>query len=196
MENTSDELELWRAFKTGDELAFSQIYQRHIKILYRYGHKISSDSKVVEDAIQDLFADIWNGRSNLTDPDSVKYYLMRILRRKISRHLEYPNKTEQLDEINTDQLSNTESIENQIMRTEGDDLMARKVQNAILHLSLRQQEAINLRYFHELSHAQIAEIMEISLQSVHNTLQKAMKGLREALHFYPEAYCLPLFFWI
>jgi len=194
MENSSEDLELWKAFKTGDELAFSQIYQRYIKVLYRYGHKISGDTKVVEDAIQDLFADIWNGRNNLTDPDSVKYYLLRILRRKISRNLEYPNKTEQLDEADTEQFSNTESIENEIVRIEGDDLMARRVQNAILHLSSRQQEAINLRYFHEFSHSQIAEIMDISLQSVHNTLQKAMKGLREVLLFYPEANGLLLLF--
>ena len=194
MENSSGDLELWQAFKKGDELAFSQIYGRYIKVLYKYGQKVSSDTKVVEDAIQDLFVDIWNSRSNLTDPESVKYYLMRILRRKISRNLEYPNKTEQLNEFDPDQILNTESIESEMVRIEGDDLMSRKIQNAILHLSSRQQEAINLRYFHNFSHNQIAEIMDISLQSVHNTLQKAMKGLRDLLPLYPGGLILFFYF--
>ena len=185
MENSSGDPELWTAFKKGDENAFSQIYQRYIKVLYRYGHKVSNDTKIVEDAIQDLFVDIWNGRENLTDPDSVKYYLLRILRRKINRNLEYPGLMEPIEDQNLDQIFNTESFESEIVRTEGNDQTSREIQDAILQLSLRQQEAINLRYFHSFTHNQIAEIMDISLQSVHNTLQKAMKGLREILNNYP-----------
>ncbi|TDE12916.1 RNA polymerase sigma factor [Dyadobacter psychrotolerans] len=181
MENDAGDLVLWKAFKTGDGEAFSKIYRLYVKVLYRYGQKISPDTKVVEDAIQDLFVDIWNGRENLTDPDSVKYYLFRILRRKISRILTSPYAAEQLEEQHLEFISPTESFETEMVRLEGDHLKLRKVQDAILQLSSRQQEAINLRYFHDFSHHQIAEIMDISLQSVHNTLQKAMKGLRLVL---------------
>ncbi len=43
--------------------------------------------------------------------------------------------------------------------------------HALTQLPPRQQEVANLRYYYEFSHQQIADIMNISLQSVHNTLQ-------------------------
>ncbi len=62
------------------------LYKSHIEILYRYGHKLTTDTQLVEDSIQDMFIELWNSRKRLSDTDSIKYYLFRILRRKITQH--------------------------------------------------------------------------------------------------------------
>jgi len=176
-----NDTDLWRNFRSGDDSAFSMLYQTHIEILYKYGHKLTSDSQVVEDSIQDMFIELWNSRQRLSDTDSIKFYLFRILRRKITQ-----NPLNRKNE-NVEVLENTfssSSAESQIIDRESEGVRTKMLGKALSKLPPRQQEVVNLRYFHEFNHQQIAGIMNISLQSVHNTLQKSMKGLRDLLSDY------------
>lgn len=161
-------------------------------MLYRYGYKIVSDTQVVEDAIQDLFADLWNSRRNLGDTDSVRFYLFRVLRRKVGKNLKYFEAAELPDEEFLSDFAGTDPREKEIIETEQNAFRIQSLQKAIHHLPDRQREVINLRYFHEFTHQEISGIMGISLQSVHNLLQKSMKSLRSLLTRNPE---ILLLFW-
>ena len=185
--NDSD---LWRSFRSGDETAFSMLYKSHIELLYRYGHKLTIDTQLVEDSIQDMFIELWNSRQRLSETDSIKYYLFRVLRRKITQHPLNRNvagagvEAEQVNALEHRLFS--VSAESQLIDSEREQGRSRMLGQALTQLPPRQQEVVNLRYFHEFNHQQIADIMNISLQSVHNTLQKSMKGLRELLAGYSE----------
>lgn len=196
MEQAYNDIELWRAFKKGDDAAFALMYRLHIKALYHYGQKITSDTQLVEDSIQDLFADLWNSRENLSDTDSIKYYLFRVLRRKISRNLAYPNSVEQLEEQLENIALGSDYYENELINLEGRNARIRHLEHALMQLPARQREVVNLRYFHGFDHAGISGIMGITHQSVHNLLQKSMKSLREILVGNPDLLLLSLiFFW-
>lgn len=195
--NDSD---LWSSFRSGDETAFSMLYKSHIEILYRYGHKLTADTQLVEDSIQDMFIELWNSRKRLSDTDSIKYYLFRILRRKITQH---PlNRNVAGAGVEADKVDALEhrffsvSAESELINTESELGRSRMLGRALTQLPARQQEVVNLRYYHEFNHQQIADIMNISLQSVHNTLQKSMKGLRELLSGYSEIILTALIFLI
>lgn len=192
--NDSD---LWRSFRSGDETAFSMLYKSHIDILYRYGHKLTVDTQLVEDSIQDMFIELWNGRKRLSDTDSIKYYLFRVLRRKITQHPLNRNVAGAGAEISAfEHRFFSVSTESELIDTEREQGRSRALGRALTQLPPRQQEVVNLRYYHEFNHQQIAEIMNISLQSVHNTLQKSMRGLRELLSGYSEVILTILFFFI
>jgi RNA polymerase sigma factor (sigma-70 family) len=180
-----NDIDLWKRFRSGDDIAFSLLYKTYIDVLYRYGHKLTIDSDLVEDAIQDMFIELWNSRQRLSDTDSIKYYLFRILRRKITRNPLNRAATDSGIE-DMEQAFFTVSAESQLIDLEHESTRTRMLNTALLKLPPRQHEAVNLRYFHEFSHQQIADIMNISLQSVHNTLQKSMKGLKEILSDYAE----------
>src|SRR5690606_40649004 len=85
--STGPELELWRQFKAGDESAYIIIYQKYFRILYRFGVKISNNPEMVKDCIQDLFIDLWNNKKQLSDTDSITFYLWASLKRKIYKVL-------------------------------------------------------------------------------------------------------------
>jgi RNA polymerase sigma factor (sigma-70 family) len=176
-----EDIELWKSFKAGQTPAFSLLYRRYVTVLYKYGLRITPDNQLVEDAIQDLFVDLWKGRENLADPDSVKYYLFIALRRRVVRCITSSDNIEQFDNENYKHVPYVESAEHQIVDQEESGTLLRTVQSAVANLPLRQQEVINLRYFHNFSHPEISEMMGISLQSVHNTLQKAMKSLKQQI---------------
>ena len=64
----------------------AEVYNLHVKALYNYGNKIFHNSSLVEDAIHDLFVDLWNYRKNLSPVISIRAYLYSSLRRKITKH--------------------------------------------------------------------------------------------------------------
>jgi RNA polymerase sigma factor (sigma-70 family) len=180
-----NEIELWRSFKSGDDNAFALLYRTYVEVLYRYGHKLTADTDLVEDAIQDMFIELWKSRQRLSETDSIKYYLFRILRRKITQNPLNRN----IYGTSADALEQrlfSISAESELIDLEHESTRNRVLNRVLLKLPARQQEAVNLRYFHGFNHQQIADIMHISLQSVHNTLQKSMKGLREMLSDYSE----------
>src|SRR5690606_16061393 len=76
----------WCAFKKGDKKAFSTIYKAHIHDLLNYGYKVTSDRKLIEDSIQDLFLELWQNRERLSETTSIRFYLFKALRYKIVRN--------------------------------------------------------------------------------------------------------------
>ena len=73
--------DVWMKFKSGDVKAFELIYGGHVDFLYSYGTKMTADTVLVEDAIHDLFLYLLSKKENLTDPDFIRYYLLKAFKR-------------------------------------------------------------------------------------------------------------------
>lgn len=170
----SDELSLWKAFKAGDEAAFAEIYRLHIQGLLNYGNKISPDRQLIQDTIHDLFIELWNSRQRLSDTTSVKFYLFRALRNKIFR----AGRTEMSSEEDMLHLSEP-SVEFLMMENEMESDRIDRLKVAVSRLSKRQQEAINLRYFHDFSNEEVASMMGLNYQSACKLIYSGLKFLKE-----------------
>lgn len=176
--NHTDETTLWIAFKKGDVQAFEQLYNRYFEVLASYGHRLSTDKQQLEDAIQDVFVDVWRRREHLADVESVKFYLFRALRHQVIRNTRN-DLLETSEDINDflDFLVSFSS-EQQSIEQETHTTQTQAVAKAIAQLSQRQQEAINLRFYHGMSLDQMTQLMGLSKQSVSNLLFKAYSVLR------------------
>jgi RNA polymerase sigma factor (sigma-70 family) len=178
--DATDDKILWQAFKRGDEAAFSRLYQRYVRVLFSYGKKISPDEQAIEDAVQDLFVDLWQTRSRLSDVESARFYLFRSLRRRIHKSIR-PDQFSSESWETTDELllptspaQETEVINAEVLQIQTADLQAR-----MKSLPLRQYEVLMLYYYQDFSYAQIAAILSINEQSVRNLLQRALHKLRQ-----------------
>src|SRR5690349_1563402 len=76
----------WQAFRKGSKEAFAKIYRDHVRELVNYGYKVTTDRRLIEDSIQDLFVEIWQSRARLSETTSVRFYLFKALRYKIIRN--------------------------------------------------------------------------------------------------------------
>jgi RNA polymerase sigma factor (sigma-70 family) len=70
------------------------------------------------------------------------------------------------------------STEIELFRHEQDYYPGDTLQQLLQKLSHRQQEVINLRFYHNFPYDTIASIMDMNYQSVLNLLQRALKTLR------------------
>jgi len=174
---------VWKAFQSGDRKAFDFIFQKHIKLLYIYGDKITKDQCLVEDCIQDLFVELWQKREILSPVSNIKFYLLKSLRRRITRRLtsqklvltSSPDHDDAFSEV-ADTSAERQIIERQIIFER-----QQKLRQALASLSKRQREVIYLKFYEKVPYEELAGIMDVSLKSAYNLVGKAIDSLRKAL---------------
>lgn len=176
MEN--QDCELWRGLVAGDERAFSSLFRKYYASLYSYGESITKHHYLVGDCIQDVFADVWIYRKSLSTPDSVKAYLLSGLRKRISRKLQRDNIFK--NSTNIDQLDfiGTFTILDQLIVDEDTRFQVEHLNMLINQLTPKQREGLYLRYHQQLSVTEIADLLQMNVQSVSNLLHRALKQLR------------------
>jgi RNA polymerase sigma factor (sigma-70 family) len=84
-------------------------------------------------------------------------------------------------------------IESSWISDEHNHLQLTLLHEALLKLPVRQQEVIQLRYYHDFSTEEIGRMMNINQQSVRNLQNRAMQQLRSELPFF-TASLLSIFF--
>jgi RNA polymerase sigma factor (sigma-70 family) len=175
------ECKLWQSFKSGDKTAFGQIFKLYYKPLSIYGRNIYPDYDFINDCIQEMFLEFWQYRQTIGDVNSVKFYIIKCFKRKVIRNLENIKKKETKTLKNNYDKIFTNSFESDLVMEQSEQQKKLKVANEIKGLSKRQQEAVHLKFFEDLSYDEICSIMSLNYQSVKNLIHNSMKTLREKL---------------
>ncbi|WP_215240847.1 RNA polymerase sigma factor [Dyadobacter helix] len=179
MKTTASDMLLWNTFQQGDREAFARIYNLYIEELLSYGYRVTSNRQLIKDSIQDLFLHLWVHRENLSETDSVKFYLFRSLRNRIVRNMEkHPEVSIQQQESVLENVIGDFPFEHYLMKFESDQEQISRLRRGIEQLSKRQQEVIAFRYQHNFSLEEIADLMQLNNQSVRNLLHRAISQLR------------------
>lgn len=181
---SSSDLDLWRAFKSGDRGAFVTIYNVYFDKLYGYGHQFTADTDLIKDCIQDLFIDLDRTRARLSDTHSIQFYLFKSLKRSIIRKIKVDKR---------DNLRNTEaelgkefhvelSVEQKMINHRISEEQKVRLNHALHELTGRQREIIYYFYYESFSMEQIRELMDFqSVKAAQNLLYRAIKVLRAIL---------------
>jgi RNA polymerase sigma-70 factor (ECF subfamily) len=80
-ESLSD-IEITDLLKSGDQAAFTEIYNRFKGLLYIYACKITRDDDIAEDLVQDIFIYLWDKRQTINFTSSIASYLYSAIRYK------------------------------------------------------------------------------------------------------------------
>jgi RNA polymerase sigma factor (sigma-70 family) len=184
----------WRAFISGDDEAFEDIYRLYIDRLFSFGLKYNTDRDLVKDCLQDVFANIYYYRANLNPEANPLSYLFTALRNSIFAKIKKENKERGLP-YEIDHLFMLEwSPETTWIKKEEDKLLIAKLQQLIKKLPIRQQEIIYLKFNEELGYEEIAEMLNISIPTCRTLVYRAIKQLRENIEHVPLAQVFCLFF--
>jgi RNA polymerase sigma factor (sigma-70 family) len=174
---TSDETELWLQVKRSDEKALSYFYIHYYKKLFNYGSRFVTDRAIAEDAIQEIFIDLWNKRSTLNEIRNTQAYLYRCLRNKITDKLSTFSRRIQPDDnlirFELDLAHKSHYLNEQIDK----DIKAQLI-NLVASLPPKEKEAIFLIYFDGLSYAEAAVIMSLKVKTVYNLVHMAIAKLK------------------
>ena len=176
---SEQEKELWAAFQNGSKDAFEEILRIFYRPMFDYGYRFQKDHDQLSDDIHDLFLSLWDRRAFLAPAANLKLYLFSALRNQIWRTKKRLSLTQELpDEEDESPFEETEHAETTIIHREVTSQQLSRIDFVMQKLTKRQQEILHLRFFENLSNAQIAEVLNISEPSVYNLLSLSLKVFR------------------
>ncbi len=184
---------LWKAFLSGDDKAFAGIYYNFINSLLSYGKKLTPDTGILHDALQEVFMDLYQKRNKLHTPiTNLKAYLFIALKNNLVKKLLQYRKFE--DKVIDDSVMGEFNIEysffDQQIICEISEEKRLRLQRAIVSLSPGQKEIIYLKFEEELGYKEIAILMDITVESARKQVYRALVALRETL----DNNCFNVFF--
>ena len=176
----SDE-QLMLEIKAGNMVAYDALYRKYSKKLYKFSLSILKSSEEAENTIQDVFLNLWENRHEIEKNSSIKSYVFTVtynsaislLRKKTSekRFIEY---------LKTLQHPDHESV---IPQIEYDEFSA-KLDQVINALPVRQKEIYLMHREEGLKYQEIAEKLNISVNTIETHMSRALKTIRERLGNY------------
>ncbi|MGQ8335008.1 RNA polymerase sigma factor [Sunxiuqinia sp. A32] len=172
------DLIIWNKFKNGDDFCLSLIYSEHVKSLYIYGLKFTTNSDLVEDAIQDLFLDLIKNRKTIGTTDNIQFYLIKSFRRKLIRRLKRELRYSD-NKIDDFFFELNYSLETNLIQEETLNNKKRRLTEAIKKLSPRQKEAIYLKFEKDLDYKEISEILGTGIEGARNLIYRSIKSLKK-----------------
>ena len=173
-----DDIALWGLLIKGDQKALEILYQRYYSLLLNYGLRCSTDKELVKDCIQDLFINLHqNTHINVTNI-TVRSYLLKALRNNLTYKLATNKEADSLDDSVFHIPLNEDLFEQLFPKNDHDLQLARRLLVAISQLSPNQKTVLYLRYVQELSYKEIADVMDMNIQSSMNLSSRALAKLR------------------
>ena len=156
------------------DLAVTELYAAHYRGLVRLASFLVRDTPTAEEVVQDAFIAMADGWQRLRDAEKALAYLRQAVvnrSRSVLRHRTVVDKN--LQKAPPDMPSAEHGALVLLERS--------AVVSALRHLPERQREAIVLRYYADLSEAEIAATMRISRGAVKSHTARGMAALRAAL---------------
>ena len=176
-----NDLTIWTDFVKGDRAAFAYLYNKYIQELYNYGFKICGDEELVKDAIQEIFVSIYLNKHKLSQPKSVKFYLMLALKRAVIKKIVQKRKSIFHDDFEPF-FEPDLSIESSVVNQEEIEEQKTQVLQLLESLPSKQKEAVYLRFVEGLDYEEIAEILEVNIESARKQIYRAVKSMRDQLN--------------
>ena len=163
-----------------DERDFELLFRAHYGSLRDFAARYVSDPALAEELVQDLFADLWARRHLWQVRESARAYLFAAVRNRalnLRKRQAMESDWEQEEALNDASTlhASSESADEAVERA---DLRAR-LDAALAALPERCRLVMHLRWREQLRHAEIAEIIGISVKGVENQLARGLAAIRQ-----------------
>lgn len=172
-------IELCRA---GDSTAVERFVRTYQQDVYRLALSILDDSHEAEDATQEALLAALRGLHSFHGDSSLKTWLysitVNICRTRLQHHKRRERLAESLGGILRIQATRPPTVEEDTIQHETDESLWQAIHN----MEEKHRIPVVLRYYHDLSVAEIANILQIPEGTVHSRLNTARRQLHDVLN--------------
>ena len=169
----------------GDQSAFSALYDRLSRPLYSLALRMLGDAGDAQDALQDVFLQIWSRAATYNPEQSTVFSWTVLLTRSrvIDRLRARKRRLRVVDSATDDEDANVADAST--METAADTAYkndeAARVRSVLNNLPSEQREAIELAFFGHLTHHEIAARLGEPLGTIKARIRRGLMKLRERL---------------
>ena len=164
--------------RVGDSLAIERLVQTYQAEVYRLALSILDDSDDADDATQEVFVAALRALESFRGNASFKTWLFSITINVCRTRLQRQKNRGRLQQILQSLFGQNQAHpENEAIQSESDS----KLWQAIRTLDDKHRVPVILRYYHDLSVAEIAETLGVPVGTIHSRLNHARERLRALL---------------
>lgn len=165
-----------RGIREGDENAFQQVFNACYESLCHYAGTILKDTDEAEDIVQSMFLKIWEKREELEIKQTIRSYLFRAVYHQCLNQLEHRTVRQK------HQARGLQETQHEVQHPDVfPDELEESIRSAIRELPEQCRIVFMLSRYEELRYSQIAEKLNISVNTVENQISKALRILREKM---------------
>jgi RNA polymerase sigma-70 factor (family 1) len=180
--------ELIAGLHEGEEVVFEDIFKGYYERLCNYANTMINDIDEAEEMVQSMFLGLWEKHKDIEIHTSVKSYLYRAVHNScLNRIKHYKVRQAHSEEIKHHA---DYTVDNASQDLIGEEL-EQQINLAIGSMPPQCSKIFQLSRFENLTYAEIAEHMNLSVKTVDNQMGKALKLMREKLKDY-----LPYILWL
>ncbi len=181
------ETEVADALQKGDELVFEKVFKDYYERLCNYANTFVNDMDEAEEMVQSTFLTLWEKRESIGIHTSVKSYLYQAVHNQSLNKIKHLQVRQAHSEYIKHQAAAGSFEINQNLL--GEEL-EQQINAAINSLPAQCQTVFRLSRFENLTYAEIAEQLNLSVKTIENHMGKALRIMREQLKDY-----LPVLLW-
>lgn len=159
-----------------DSPGIEAIVQVYGPALWRLAGSFEFDHSRRQDLLQEMFVAIWRALPRLDDPSRLKAYVFRIARNRAVSHVTRQARQPRGEPLAEESVGARPCPYQEAEQSE----RQRRLRQVVNSLPLGQREAITL-FLEGFSHAEIAEVLEISENNVAVRINRARAHLTERL---------------
>jgi RNA polymerase sigma-70 factor (sigma-E family) len=166
-----------------DDPAFREYVRSRSRALLRTAYLLTGNVADAEDLVQSALAKTYLAWDRIQDRGAVDGYVRRAI---VNTHISWWRRR-RLEEYPTDEIPDRAVMD----EPESSDLHD-WLRQAIDRLPQRMRAAVMLRYYEDMTEAEVAEVLGVSLGTVKSTVSRAMAKLRLDAELLPELPPLPV----
>jgi RNA polymerase sigma-70 factor (ECF subfamily) len=183
-----DENELIHRLRLGEEAAYEFIFRNHFTGLCLFAEHFLKDTKAAEEIVEDFFCHLWDNCANISINSSLRGYLYRSIHNRCLKYIRHQKVEQQY-------ISNHQYYfaDKEILETASDDypivnLITKELENKISVIieSLPSQckSVFCMNRFDNLTYQEIANKLNVSVNTVKTQMARALQKLRKELKDY------------
>ena len=163
------------ALAAGDRQAMAALYDRFAGRMYRTAWGILGSSEDAEDVVQDVFVALMRSRRRLRNVQDLAAYVFTALHRAAGQHgLRRKRRPQPLAMMPDEAVA-------PVAEPGPDEAERRQLREAVRALPAPQREVVTLKVDGELTFAQIAEVLGVSINTAAGRYRYALRNLRTIL---------------
>jgi RNA polymerase sigma-70 factor (ECF subfamily) len=180
LHTTTDDQHALERMRRGDEGGLAELYDRHGRFVFALALRVVRDRGDAEDVTQDVFVQAWKYAERFdSGRGQVVAWLMNMARTRaidlLRRRRVRPQPADDDAPMDMTDLAPAQDVQLDWSRR------AEAVQQAMTSLPLLQRMAVELAFFEGLTHAEIAEQLEVPLGTIKTRVRQGLLKLRDSL---------------
>lgn len=166
--------------EAGDPQALASLYDRHSRPAYSLSRRMMRERQAAEDVVQEAFLKVWRSAGNYrAERGNARTWILSIVQsRGLDRLRSAAARQRARDRF---EISAAKTQPSEAFTETWDSLGRDAVHQALKTLPGEQLEILELAYFRDHTHREIAELLELPLGTVKGRIRLGLKKMRDHL---------------